>query len=107
MPQARDLDRFLQQPTPRERAVRGLPTGADLPSSRIGPAEISTLGAMVTVRCPHDLDPLMRAAGGLWESGGKRWLITRNRVGPLMRNLRRATDPLFRQAGMNLDGEAP
>jgi len=28
------------------------------------------------------------------------------RVGPLVRNLQRATDPLFRHAGMNLD-EAP
>ena len=61
---------------------------------------------MVTVRCPHELDPLMRAAGGMWEPGSRRWLITRQRVGPLIRNLRRATDPLFRQAGMNhLDGE--
>ena len=42
----------------------------------------------------------MRAAGGLWEPGGRRWLITR----PLMRELRRATDPLFRQAGIDLDG---
>jgi hypothetical protein len=25
-------------------------------------------------------------------------------MGPLIRNLRRATDPLFRQAGMNLEG---
>jgi hypothetical protein len=46
----------------------------------------------------------MRAAGGLWEPGGRRWLIVRNRVGPLIRNLRRATDPLFRQAGIDLDG---
>ena len=46
-------------------------------ATRIGPAEFSTLGAMVVVRCPHDLDPLMRAAGGLWEPGGRRWLITR------------------------------
>ena len=60
---------------------------------------------MVVVRCPQDLDPLMRAAGGLWEPGSRRWLIVRNRVGPLVRELRRATDPLFRQAGMNLDGE--
>jgi hypothetical protein len=43
MAQARDLGRFLQQPTPRERAVRGLPAGADLPF-RIGPAEFSTPG---------------------------------------------------------------
>jgi hypothetical protein len=37
--------------------------------ARIGPAEFGTLGAMVTVRCPHDLDPLMRQAGGMWEPG--------------------------------------
>ena len=60
---------------------------------------------MVVVRCPHDLDPLMRKAGGLWEPGGRRWLINRGRMGPLIRNLRRVTDPLFRQAGMSLDGE--
>jgi hypothetical protein len=28
----------------------------------------------------------------------------RNRVGPLIRNLRRSTDPLFRQAGIDLEG---
>ena len=74
----------------------------DIPA-RIGPAEFSTLGAMVVVRYPHDLDPLMRMAGGLWEPGGRRWLIHRGRIGPLIRNLRRATDPLFRLAGMDLD----
>jgi hypothetical protein len=76
----------------------------DLPA-HIGPAEFSTLGTMVVVRCPHDLDPLMRAAGGLWEPGGRRWLITRGRMGSLIRNLRRSTDPPFRWVGMNLDGE--
>ena len=30
---------------------------------RIGPAEFSTLGALIAVRCPHDLDPLMQRAG--------------------------------------------
>lgn len=68
-------------------------------------SEQQDLPAMLVVRCPYDLDPLMRAAGGLWEPGGRRWLITRNRVGPLVRELRRATDPLFRQAGIDLDGE--
>ena len=63
------LARFLPHPTPRERAVRGLLAGADGPG-RIGPAEFSTLGAMVVARCPRDLDPLMRKAGGLWEPGG-------------------------------------
>ena len=75
---------------------------ADLPA-RIGAAEFGTLGAMVTVRCPRDLDPLMRKAGGMWEPGSQRWLLTRHRMGPLVRALRRETDPLFRQAGMNLD----
>jgi hypothetical protein len=76
----------------------------DLPA-RIGPAEFSPLGAMIAVRCPSDLAPLMRKAGGTWEPGSRRWLVERRRLGPLIRNLRRATDPLFRRAGMDLDGE--
>jgi hypothetical protein len=58
---------------------------ADLPA-RIGPVEFGTLGGTVAVRCPRDLDPVMRRAGGMWEPG-----------------TRRSTDPLFRQAGMDLD----
>jgi len=105
MPQARDLGRFLQQPTPRERAVRGLPAGADLPS-HIGPVELEQFGAKwVAVRCPSEFDGLMRSTGGLREAGSRRWLIERRRMGPLMRKLQRATDPLFRQAGIDLDGE--
>ena len=61
------------------------------------------LGAMVAVRCPSDFAPLMRQAGGQWEPGSRRWLIERWRLGPLVRGLRRATDPLFRHVGMNLD----
>ena len=71
---ARDLGRF-QQPTSRERAVRGLPTRADLPS-RIGPVEL--------------------------EPFGERW-VARHRMGPLMRELRRVTDPLFRRVDMSLE----
>jgi hypothetical protein len=71
--------------------------------ARIGPAEFSTLGALIAVRCPHDLDQLMQRAGGLWEPGTRRWLIERRRMGPLIRNLRRTTDPLFRRAGLDLD----
>jgi len=48
----------------------------------------------------------MQKAGGLWEAGSKRWLIHRRRLGPLVRNLRRETDPLFRHAGLSLD-DAP
>jgi hypothetical protein len=69
--------------------------------SRIGPVEFDT----VAVRCPRELDPLMRKAGGQWEPGSRRWLIVRRRIGPLVRELRRSTDPLFRQAGISLDGE--
>jgi len=74
--------------------------------AHIGPAEFSEFGAKwVAVRCPSDLDPLMRKAGGLREVGSRRWLIDRRRTGPLIRNLRRETDPLFRHAGLSLDEE--
>jgi hypothetical protein len=72
--------------------------------ARIGPAEFGTLGGMVAVRCPSDLAPLMRRAGGQWEPGSRRWLIERRRIGPVIRALRRTTDPLFRHAGVELDG---
>jgi hypothetical protein len=61
------------------------------------------LGGMVAVRCPADLAPLMRRAGGTWEPGTRRWLIEQRRIGPVLRHLRRTTDPLFRQAGVSLD----
>ena len=73
--------------------------------TRIGPVEFGTLGGMVAVRCPRDLDPLMRQAGGQWEPGSRRWLIERRRIGPVLRELLRTTDPLFRRAGMDLDGK--
>ena len=66
---------------------------------RIGPCEFDLLGAMVAVRCPHDFDHLMHQAGGQREQGTRRWLVERRRLGPLVRNLRRATDPLFRRGG--------
>ena len=58
---------------------------------------------MIAVRCPHDLDDVMRLAGGRWEPGTRQWLIERRRIGPVIRTLRRSTDPLFRQAGIDLD----
>ena len=71
--------------------------------ARIGPVEFGALGAMIAVRCPSDFDHLMRRAGGLWEPGSRRWLIEHRRIGPVIRELRRTTDPLFRQAGISLD----
>ena len=76
---------------------------SDLPP-RIGPAEFSAFTpALIAVRCPSELAPLIRAAGGEWDKGMQRWLVERRRLGPLIRNLRRATDPLFRHAGIDLD----
>jgi hypothetical protein len=73
---------------------------------RIGPVEFAPFGAKwAAVRCPHEFDQLMRQTGGLWETGSRRWLVERRRMGPLIRNLRRTTDPLFRRAGIDLDGE--
>ena len=104
MAPARELGRFLQQPTPRERAVRRLPAATDLPS-HIGPVELEPFGAKwVAVRCPSEFDELMRLTGGLREAGSQRWLIPRWRINSLMRKLQRTTDPLFRQAGIDLDG---
>lgn len=81
-----------------------LPT-VDLPA-QVGPCRLEAFGAKwMAVRCPHEFDELMRRTGGLWEAGSHRWLVERRRLGPLQRALRRATDPLFRQAGMDLDGE--
>ena len=68
------------------------------------PCQLSSFGeSWIAVRCPQDFDDLMLKAGGLWEPGSRRWLIERRRLGPLVRTLRRVTDPLFRRAGMNLD----
>jgi hypothetical protein len=106
------LARFLQPPTAQERAIlaHARPPaplkGITLPA-RIGPVEFSPLGAMVTVRCPSDLVPLVEKAGGTWEPGSRRWLVERRRMGPLIRNLHRATDPLVRRAGIDLDREEP
>ena len=80
-------------------------TMPDLPA-RIGPVELEQFGVRwVAVRCPAEFDELMRMTGGLWEAGSHRWLIDRRRINPLIRNLRRTTDPLFRWAGISLDGE--
>ena len=82
-----------------------MPRGVKIPAMpmRIGTCELSELGAMVAVRCPSDFEPFVHQTGGLWDPGSRRWLIERWRLGPLMRNLRQATDPLFRRVGMDLD----
>jgi hypothetical protein len=81
------------------------PAAPPVVPARIGPAEFTALGGMIAVRCPSDLDPWMQKGGGLWEPGSRRWLIERRRIGSVIRNLRRVTDPLFRHAGIDLDEE--
>jgi hypothetical protein len=74
----------------------------DLPT-RIGPVQFGHLGGWIAVRCPHDFDPLMRGAGGAGEPGARQWLVERHRIGPVIREPERTTDPLFRQAGIRLE----
>jgi hypothetical protein len=69
----------------------------------VGPAALSPLGRLVAVRAPRAFDPLFRRAGATWDPGARRWLLERRRLGPLIRALRRSTDPLFRHAGLDLD----
>ena len=75
---------------------------APLPA-RIGPAEFSLLGKLVAIRAPRELDAIFRRAGGAWEPGSRRWLIERRRIGPVIRELWKATDTLFRKSGVSLD----
>jgi hypothetical protein len=75
---------------------------------QIGPCALEAWGEKwITVRCPSALAPLVRQSGGVWDPGRRLWLVERRRAGPLMRRLEQATDPLFRQAELNLDGEGP
>ena len=67
--------------------------------SRIGPVEFAEFGRMVAVRCPQDFAHILQRAGGKWEPGSRRWLVTRHRIGPVIRALERETDPLFPTGG--------
>jgi|tagenome__1003787_1003787.scaffolds.fasta_scaffold20948546_3 hypothetical protein len=76
---------------------------ANVPPS-IGPVVFGTLGVgWVMVRCPQQYDELMRRAGGVWEPGARQWLVERRRIGPVIRELERTVDPLFRLVGIRLD----
>jgi hypothetical protein len=76
---------------------------ADVPPS-IGPVVFGTLGVgWVMVRCPRQYDELMRHAGGVWEPGARQWLVERRRIGPVIRELERTVNPLFRLVGIRLD----
>ena len=72
---------------------------------QIGPVSfVPFAGFLVAVTCPREFDPLMRRAGGQRRHRGSHtWLIERRRLGPVVRALRAATDPLLRRGGLDLD----
>jgi hypothetical protein len=72
----------------------------------VGRCRFGRLGAWITVQCPEEFDALMQQAGAVWEPGQRRWLLRLRRLGPVLRALRRQTDPLFRRTGLDL-AEAP
>jgi hypothetical protein len=90
--------------TNRSDGPRGIKAFVDVPQS-IGPVVFGTLGVgWVMVRCPREYHDLMRRAGGVWEPGARQWLVERRRIGPVIRELERIVDPLFRRVGIHLDG---
>jgi hypothetical protein len=78
-------------------------TRSELIPRQIGPVAFGQIGRWITVRCSAEFSPLMRHAGGTWDPGNHLWLIHVRRVGPVICELRRTTDPLFRRAGIDLD----
>jgi hypothetical protein len=64
---------------------------------------MSTSAPGSPVQCPSEFDALLMEAGAVCEPGERRWLLLLHRLGPVLRALRRRTDPLFQQAGVDLD----
>jgi hypothetical protein len=75
--------------------------------AQIGPCQLSPFGEKWNRRpLPGRVQAADAKGRGLWDPASRRWLIERRRIGPVLRALRRDTDPLFRQAGIDLDGTA-
>jgi len=74
-------------------------------SKYVGPCRFGRLGAWITAHCPREFDTLLMEAGAGWEPGGRRWLLRLHRLGPALRALRQRTDPVFRQACVDLDAQ--
>jgi hypothetical protein len=77
----------------RRRGTKHAASPAKQIPARIGPAEFSTLGAMIACAATQDLDPLMPSRADRAAAGRP--------ADP--QPLRHDTDPLFRQAGIDLD----
>ena len=61
----------------------------DLPH-QIGPCQLVELGALVAIRCPSDLDGILRRAGATREPGSRHWLLSPARAAKLVPKLRRS-----------------
>jgi hypothetical protein len=71
-------------------------------NGRTSPAEASGAYRALRDRHPKELAHILQRAGAVWEPGSHR-PSQRPRIGPVNRALERATDPLFRRTGLNLD----
>ena len=60
---------------------------------------------MVAVRCPSDFEPFMRQAGGLWDPGGRHWLVERPAGARAATGDRSAVPPGRSEPGRGLTGE--
>jgi hypothetical protein len=88
---------------PSESGSRYAQAAALSPALPDRPGRVTEFGRLVAIRCPQEHAHIVRRAGGVWDPGTRRWLVQRYRVGPLIRALEAATDPLFRRVGMSLD----
>jgi hypothetical protein len=74
------------------------PKALTLPD-QVGPCQITRLGSLVAIRCPKYQDRIVGRTAATWEPG-----FGRCRAAKLVvPKLRRATNPLFRRAGIDLD----
>jgi hypothetical protein len=69
------------------------------PTDRIGSVERGELGRMVAVRRTKELAHIVQPAGASG-SLARAWLVDRRRIGPVIRTLEAAADPLFCRPGL-------
>jgi hypothetical protein len=70
---------------------------------RVGSVELVALGRLVAVRCPAELEHILRRAGAKWEPDSRRWLVRRQRIASVVRALEAATDRCSAASGRSLD----
>jgi hypothetical protein len=73
------------------------------PPCPLASALLSSASSVAWWRCAARRSSRTSCAGGVWEPGSRRWLVERRRIGPVIRALEAATDPLFRHASLVLE----